>query len=153
MTYNQTTVRVLAVCFALVLAFIIAVANMGLGVKVYGHLCQFQYFDKVGHFVLMGGFSFLVNLSLNGKKVRLFKRPVLLGSLLVFAFVLFEECTQLWMPHRNFQISDLIFDALGIFFLGRAAALLASRHQAGTVEDAVDSEDVEDSEDPAILGV
>jgi hypothetical protein len=127
MNYRTVTIRILSVWFALVLLGIIVVADMDMGVAVYGHLCNFRYFDKLGHFLLMGGMAFMINLSLDARRVSFCQQEWLVGSLAVMLFVLAEECTQIWMPHRQFQISDLLCDGLGILLFGRAASWLVDQ--------------------------
>lgn len=75
--------------------------------------------DKLGHFLILGGFAFVLNHSLRCRTVALGGRPVLLGSLIVFLLALAEETSQLFIPGRTFDLLDLAADALGILILGR----------------------------------
>lgn len=75
----------------------------------------------MGHFILMGVLSFLVNLTLQGARRSIFSREVLLGSLIVTMFVVLEELTQIFIPSRTFSLVDLLFDFLGIYSFGRLA--------------------------------
>lgn len=70
--------------------------------------------DKAGHFLLIGGFAFFVNLALGLRQWRGF----LLGSLLVAVACLAEEISQLWFPARTFDLLDLVADLAGILFFG-----------------------------------
>jgi len=79
--------------------------------------------DKLGHFLILGGLAFTLNHALNGRSFRMLGHPVLLGSALALAFAATEECTQLWIPGRTFDLADLAADALGIWLLGRLARL------------------------------
>lgn len=79
------------------------------------------YGDKVGHFLLMGVFSFLLNLVLNAKTTRFWKIEILFGSLIVLIVVTIEEISQIFVSGRTFDWSDLVFDYLGIFLFGRLA--------------------------------
>ncbi len=77
--------------------------------------------DKMAHFILVGGISFFVNLLLELRMVKVGKREILLGSLLVFAFITIEEFSQLFIVRRNFDLLDLTANYLGIFLFGRLA--------------------------------
>lgn len=83
--------------------------------------------DKVGHFLLMGLLSFLVNVSLGCRVVGVGGRRLLLGSLLVAAAVAAEEFSQFFLRHRSFDPLDLLSDFLGIWLFGRAALHLRAR--------------------------
>lgn len=75
--------------------------------------------DKLGHFLILGGFAFVLNHALRCRTVTLGGKPVLLGSLVVLALAAAEETSQLVIPGRTFDLLDLAADALGIWFLGR----------------------------------
>ncbi len=75
--------------------------------------------DKLGHFLILGGFAFVLNHALRCRTVTLGGKPVLLGSLVVLALAAAEETSQLVIPGRTFDLFDLAADALGIWFLGR----------------------------------
>ena len=77
-------------------------------------LRNLPYGDKAGHFLLYGGLTFLLNLALDNHRTKLFSRPVLSGSLLVGAFAVLEEFTQIALPTRNFELVDILFDLFGI---------------------------------------
>lgn len=83
--------------------------------------------DKIGHFLLMGVFSYLVNLSLRCRTVTVLSRRMLLGSAVVFLAVTLEEFSQIFLRHRTFDLIDLLFDCAGIWLFGRVAALHNSR--------------------------
>ena len=90
--------------------------------------------DKLGHFLLMGLLSFLLNVSLNCRTVRALGRPLLLGSLVAFAAVTLEEFSQIFVPYRTFDPVDLLFDYGGILAFGRLALYFkTSKAPAGAV--------------------
>jgi VanZ family protein len=89
------------------------------------HLLDFvggiPFGDKIGHFILIGIFSLLVNLSLGAKTRRSGGLNFPVGSLIVSAIVTIEEFSQLFVGGRSFDINDLLADYLGIFVFGRIA--------------------------------
>ena len=86
-------------------------------------LYAFPYGDKVGHFLLIGGLAFLVNLSLSCRTIGLAKRNILLGSLVVAALVTVEEASQALFKTRNASLGDLGSSYLGILAFSRLAVL------------------------------
>ncbi len=83
--------------------------------------------DKAGHFLLIGGMAFLLNLALGLREVRWLGRGWLLGSVLVGAVFTLEEISQLWFPARTFDLLDLAGDYTGILFFGWLAQLVSRR--------------------------
>lgn len=85
------------------------------------------YGDKIGHLLLMGFFSFLLNLALSCRQVRLGRWKLLVGSLVVLLVVTLEEFSQLYVRYRTFDPVDLVFDYLGIFCFGQLAHLIMKK--------------------------
>ncbi len=83
--------------------------------------------DKVGHFLLMGGLSFVVNYALRCRKFTVGHRSFLLGSIIVAVMVTIEEFTQLFIRYRTFDLIDLASDFLGIWLFGKLALRVCSR--------------------------
>jgi len=67
--------------------------------------------DKAGHFVLIGGMAFMLNLALRRRL-----GPFLLGSVLVAIVFTCEEFSQLHFSTRHFDWGDLAADFAGIAF-------------------------------------
>jgi VanZ family protein len=58
--------------------------------------------------------TFLVNTSFSTKKINIGRFAVLLGTLIIGTIITFEEFSQIFLPHRNFEIMDLICNYAGI---------------------------------------
>lgn len=86
------------------------------------------YFDKIGHFLLMGGFSFFVNLVLRVREFSLWKIRYLLGSFIVLIIVTIEEFSQIFISGRAFDWGDLVADYLGIFIFGEIARIIYRKY-------------------------
>jgi len=119
--------KVLLVVYILILAVIIFLADRRGTRYLLNFVGNVPYGDKLGHFLLMGGFSFLLNLVLNARTFRLWKFSYLLGSLIVLIVVTIEEISQMFVAGRTFDWSDLVFDFLGIFLLGELARFICQR--------------------------
>lgn len=100
--------------FILFMVVIIFFADRGVVPNPIKIMYNYAWGDKLGHFILMGTLTFLVNLSCSARRIQLFSKSVLLGSLLVSIAVIFEELSQLFIPSRSFSGLDLSFDFLGI---------------------------------------
>jgi len=119
--------KILLVVYVFVLAVIIFIASQKGTRYLLNFVGNIPYGDKLGHFLLMGGFSFLLNLVLNAKTFKLWKFNYLLGSLIVLIVVTIEEISQMFVAGRTFDWSDLVFDYLGIFIFGELARLICRR--------------------------
>jgi polysaccharide biosynthesis protein VpsQ len=94
------------------------VMDTGRGQLVRAFVEAHAYSDKLAHCVLMGTLCLLLNIALAAPTVRILNRPVLRGSLWLGAVVVLEELSQLYVPHRTFDLVDLLFDFLGIAIAG-----------------------------------
>ena len=111
----------LTVAYASTLVLLVVAADRG--ALAVSHLAMLPAADKIGHFLLMGFFSYLTNTALDGQCVRWKRISVLKGSALVSVFVTAEELSQLWMTHRSFELADLAADAAGIWIFGRISLI------------------------------
>ena len=105
---------------------IIVLADLGRLKPIYTILTAYPGSDKVGHFVLIGGVAFFMNLLLRCREWR----GWLVGSVVVGTLATLEEFSQLSMSTRTFDLLDLTADFAGIFFFGWLAnRLLRPRPQ------------------------
>lgn len=121
-------IKIITVIYIFVIAGIVVIAN----VKSTQYLLKFSggipYFDKIAHFLLMGGFSFFVNLVLKAKDISIGKLGYLLGSLIVFAIVTVEEFSQIFIAGRAFDWGDLVADYSGIILFGELARIVCRKY-------------------------
>jgi polysaccharide biosynthesis protein VpsQ len=117
----------LMIVFILFWGWVIFTADLGRLPGVITNLYAFPYGDKVGHFFLMGGLAFCVNLALKGCRINIGPWRVLTGSLVVAAGVTIEEFSQLFFQNRTFDLLDLSASLLGIWLLGQIAGRLSAR--------------------------
>ncbi|HEX8197608.1 MAG TPA: VanZ family protein [Pyrinomonadaceae bacterium] len=94
---------------------------------LFRFIYKIPFGDKIGHFCLMGFFSFLLNLALNAKAIKIGRIHFPLGSLIVLFVVVVEEFSQLWVRGRTFDAGDLLFDLAGIVLFGELARLVVRR--------------------------
>ena len=120
----------LAIAFGAFVLLIVLAADLGVIQSLLPYV-PYAYVspggDKIGHLVLMGMLSFLVNLAFRAERLRLSWAKPLKGTLLVLALVALEEASQSLLPHRSFSLADLAFDAVGIVGLGLVAERVVRR--------------------------
>lgn len=121
------TAKGITALYALLLIIIIVLAGHQDYYRLFSPIRALPAGDKVGHFLLMGMFSFLVNRSLRCRTVTVFSRRLLLGSVVVFLAVTAEEFSQIPLRHRTFDLIDLFFDGTGIWLFGKLAFLFQPR--------------------------
>ena len=127
MPLKSARIKILLAVYIFILAGIIFIASQKGTRFLLNFVGNIPYGDKLGHFLLMGGFSFLLNLVLNARTFRLWKFSYLTGSLIVLIIVTTEEISQMFVAGRTFDWSDLVFDFLGIFIFGELAKFICRR--------------------------
>ena len=121
--------KILLVVYVFVLAVIIFLADRKGTSYLLNFVGNIPYGDKLGHFCLMGGFAFLLNLVLDARTIKFWKFNFLLGSLIVLTIVTLEEFSQIFIRGRTFDLGDLFFDYLGIFLFGELARFICRRYK------------------------
>ncbi|MEM8859869.1 MAG: VanZ family protein [Chloroflexota bacterium] len=106
----------LSLGFGLLLLLIIALANVGFG--FFNIVNQIPLGDKIGHFSLFGTMAFLINKALNCRTKEILGKDVLVGSLILIIFVVAEELSQIFLDYRTFDVTDLMYDLVGIYVGG-----------------------------------
>lgn len=116
---------------ALLFFFFFIIINIsfqtGFGKTISDVLGHIRFADKTIHFLFMTLFSFLLNGSLKKRQLLIAGQPFLLGSFLVTLFITLEECSQAFIPARNFEIMDLVCNYAGIYMGGLLILLLFPR--------------------------
>ena len=122
----------LTILFILLLLAIVVAADRGIMPAFVAVLYDFPGGDKVGHFVLMGLLSLLVNLSvLSGPGRRTLRRAVV-ASLVVAGVVTLEEISQKLFPGRTSSWADLVSSLAGIGVFGALAWFFAERKKGSS---------------------
>lgn len=104
--------------FVLALILIISLADLGQMPAFITWLYAYPGGDKLGHFILMGLLSALLNLSLGCRRLHLGQFSVLVGSLAAALVVTLEEISQTAFASRSFSLVDLGFSWLGSWVFG-----------------------------------
>lgn len=96
------------------LAMIVYAANQGTLPKYLSFYREIPGGDALGHFILMGIFSFLATIISLKQRLTLARILIPVGPVLVFLIVLAEEISQIFIATRTFSLIDLAADLLGI---------------------------------------
>jgi len=104
----------LALLFFGIILFVLVLAVTGILPILWRLIYGTPGGDKVAHVVFMGTLAYLVNLITFPRRVKLMRKTILLGTVMVIVFVTVEEFSQLFIPGRNFDLFDLAFSYLGI---------------------------------------
>lgn len=102
-----------------ILAGIIYLANFHHQLPIFTWLYYVPFGDKIIHFLFIGGIAFFLNKTLNWKTIRVLKFQLYLGSIFIGVLAFGEELSQAFIPSRNLDFFDLLFDFLGIYFFSR----------------------------------
>lgn len=120
-------IKIITVIYVLILAGIIFLANSRGTRYLLNFVGNIPFGDKIGHFLLMGILSFLINLTLQCRSIGIGKLKYLLGSILVLLIVSIEEFSQIFVRGRTFDLYDLIADTAGILIFGELARLVCDK--------------------------
>jgi VanZ family protein len=118
---TKTTMKWFTLVFFCFLCLVVFLADAG---KLPGALRVVYAFpggDKVGHFLLMGGLNFLVNMSLPVRWAVTRPFGYLLASAAIALLVTAEELPQMLFTTRTFSVADLAADYAGIVCFGLVA--------------------------------
>lgn len=107
-------VQILTLVFAVFVGCVIYLANQGAGNGLLGLVQHLPGGDKLGHFFLFGVFSFLLNLALGFRSVRVIKIDIYTGSLAVLVFTAIEELSQGGITTRTLDLFDYLADLAGV---------------------------------------
>jgi VanZ family protein len=114
---SRSRLRWLTAAFVILIATIIALADSGRMPDFLVNLYHFPNGDKVGHFILIGILSLLVN----SGALSLFpstnpKRLVIVTNFVLALLLGIEEWSQQFFPNRQASLFDLLSSLAGIAF-------------------------------------
>ena len=110
----QTMRHLLTLLFFGWICWIVYLADTAQGCVFFDLIRGLPNGDKLGHFGLFGMLALLLNHSLNYRALRLGRWSVPWGAVAVLTFAIAEECTQYFLPSRNFDPCDVLADLCGI---------------------------------------
>jgi VanZ family protein len=84
----------------------------------------FKYGDKFAHLILIGTLAYCVNYLLKFRIIKRFNQNLLVGTIAITIFITLEECSQIWISTRTFDLIDLSANYIGI---GIATLIIVKR--------------------------
>jgi VanZ family protein len=116
----------LAILFAFLIILIIVLADIGALPPYLRLLKDLPYGDKVGHFILYGILTLLVDLALFRSCPHRSRKFLAVTSGLILAVLIgLEEFSQQYFADRTFSLKDLAASYLGLLFFSWLALRLS----------------------------
>lgn len=126
--------RITFVLFTTAFLSIIVIADQGRADLFWGIVGRVPCGDKLGHLGLVGTLSILLNLLLAGRPAPGRFGAMMLGSLLLLAFMTLEEASQAFIPHRSFDLLDGFANVIGVFCGEGLVRMLPRRSPQSTID-------------------
>jgi len=125
-------IKLLTVAYFLFLALVVYCADTRAHQHSLSFIRSIPGGDKVGHFLLMGGFAFVLNLGLSCRTLSFAGKSFLIGSLTALSLITIEEFSQRFIPYRTFDLLDLTADYLGVFLFSWLAVFVNNNRKTST---------------------
>ena len=106
------------ILWLLFVASIITCADLSLARCLFEVAGRYPGSDKLAHAVGMCTLAFTFNYALHTRTVPLKCCHVQLGGFIVAVVMTIEECSQIWIPCRTFDLLDLAANYAGILCAG-----------------------------------
>lgn len=106
------------VLWLLFVGAIIVCADRSLARPLFDFVAQYPGSDKLAHAAGMGALAFTLNHALRARTIPLKCCRVQLGGLIVAVAITIEECSQIWISSRTFDLLDLAANYVGILCAG-----------------------------------
>ena len=117
----------LLISFTSFLAVIIFLRNNNLANSFFAIFMTIPYYDKIGHFILMGILAFLAVISLVPLLPHSTSKSTLLVLMGVLSLIAVEEYSQIFVVSRTFSWADFACDFLGVSMFGSIGYSLVNR--------------------------
>ena len=111
---KKMIIHIFSILFFAFFVLVLYMANTNTFPQFIRTVYDFPGGDKVGHVVMLMLLSFAVNMILRGKRFYVFKKSLLLGSIVTLLFITLEELHQIFIPTRTFDLLDLMCSYIGI---------------------------------------
>lgn len=123
---NLTIIQVITVLFTLFTAMVVFYADTGRTLMVV-RINHIPMLDKIIHMGFCFSLTLLINLATGSKIIRWSNKNWLIVSILLFGIFTVEECSQIFLARRNFEVLDLLANYTGIILGSKAVFYLNRR--------------------------
>ena len=122
----------------MIVTVVLVGANLGIFYQWLPAFFAVSWFDKAVHFLSIVPGTILFNAVLRNRVIPVGSRQLLVGTLIVVVLVSIEECLQIYMHFRSFELMDLFADFGGIvladYFVRHRLSLLKTVPAAAVVK-------------------
>jgi len=122
----------------MIVTVVLVGANLGIFYQWLPAFFAVSWFDKAVHFLSIVPGTILFNAVLRYRVIPVGSRQLLVGTLIVVVLVSIEECLQIYMHFRSFELMDLFADFGGIvladYFVRNRLSLLKTVPAAAVVK-------------------
>ena len=118
---RMTKTRLLAgatVLFSIAFVLIIATVNARQRPALIDALYEIPFSDRVGHVVMMGALSLLMNATIASRGGAAVRRNMVVASLVLTLIAALEEGSQHFFDRRTMSLGDLVCSVIGIWLVG-----------------------------------
>lgn len=126
-TFKLIAMSLAGLAFLVFTVWIIHEANIGRDNILFKTVRATPYGDKIGHILLAGFLTLVVNFFLRNRAFRIWKLILPWGSLIVLAIAFIEEASQYFLPTRSLDPVDALANLLGIALFSIPAILSQRR--------------------------
>ena len=112
--------RILTISYIFFIIWIVLCANFDWPNPILQSVKKIMFYDKIGHILLLGLLTFMVNWMFNWKTLPILKKKWLGASVIIFIIATIDEFSQLFINTRSFDLIDLMFNYLGIVIISIA---------------------------------
>lgn len=114
--------RWLTLTLGVILVGFLIAADLGFARPVFLAMKDIPWGDKICHFLLAGGFSCMIGMTLAQSKPDKYRRVILGTIIACLLLTTLEEFSQQWFVARSFSLGDLACNYAGILVFGIAAS-------------------------------
>ena len=116
---------ILLLAFSASLIFVILLRNFDSGSSFFSLFISIPYYDKLGHFFLMGILAFLAVVTITPLFPKKSAKSTVIILGVVLTLIALEEYSQIFIPTRTFSLKDFACDLLGVLSFGYLGHSLA----------------------------
>ena len=127
--------RLIALIYIILLIALIILVDKGKMLYWLSWVHYIPFADKVGHFLLLGVASFVVNVALTCKNYKLFNYHFFYGSTILGILITLEEFSQMLIPFREFDVLDLASNYSGIWIFGLIGCFLFQKYLGKDIQE------------------
>ncbi|OFX23128.1 MAG: hypothetical protein A2033_02220 [Bacteroidetes bacterium GWA2_31_9] len=117
-TFKLKYLQYATIAYSILIFSTTILLDNGYGGSMFEFLKNIPHYDKIGHFMVYGFWTFLLNYSLNFHKMSFGIFRIFTGSFIAIFILSIEEYSQSYSFYRDCSYYDLLANYLGILIFG-----------------------------------